>query len=108
MPKGAHNKMRRQLKAKGALPTPGFGSPAKVRGLHPSGFREVLVSNVASLAGINPETEAVRIAATVGMRNRVKIQAKALEQGLKILNPRSLEEEEGPAGEETREVASDE
>jgi large subunit ribosomal protein L32e len=88
MPKGAHNKMRRQLKAKGALPTPGYGSPAAVRGLHPSGFRDVLVYNVDSLSGLNPETEAIRIGGTVGMKARMKIQAAALEQGLKILNPR--------------------
>jgi large subunit ribosomal protein L32e len=106
MPKGAHNKMRRQLKAKGALPTPGYGSPVAVRGLHPSGFRDVLIYNADSLSGLNPETDAIRIGGTVGMKTRMKIQAAALEQGLKVLNPRQSREEEQP--EETAEVSADE
>jgi large subunit ribosomal protein L32e len=110
MPKGAHNKMRRQLKAKGALPTPGYGSPAAVRGLHPSGYRDVLVFNVASLTGLDPETEAIRIGGTVGMKSRMKIQAAALEQGLKVLNPREIGEMEAePLPEEIpEEVTADE
>jgi large subunit ribosomal protein L32e len=107
--------MRRQLKSKGALPTPGYGSPAAVRGLHPSGFREVLVYNATSLSGLDPETVAIRIGGTVGLRTRTKIQAIALEQGLKVLNPRTTGEEEAePALEEaseeepTEEVAADE
>jgi large subunit ribosomal protein L32e len=108
MPKGAHNKMRRQLKAKGSLPTPGYGSPAAVRGLHPSGFRDVLIYNVASLTRLNPETEAIRIGGTVGRRARMKIQAAALEQGLKVLNPHEIGEIVEPAAEETAEVTEDE
>jgi large subunit ribosomal protein L32e len=100
MPKGAHNKMRRQLKAKGALPTPGYGSPAAIRGLHPSGYRDVLVFNVASLSGLDPETEAIRIGGTVGMKSRMKIQAVALELGLKILNPHEAGEIEAEAAPE--------
>lgn len=103
MPKGQHNKMRRQLKAKGALPTPGFGSPALVRGLHPSGYREVLVHNEKLLEGLNPASEAIRIGGTVGMRKRESIQKKALELGLKVLNPRAPEGET-TAEEETSEV----
>jgi large subunit ribosomal protein L32e len=108
MPKGGHNKMRRQLKAKGVLPTPGYGSPAAVRGLHPSGFQEILIHNVSSLEGLDSKRDAIRIAGTVGMRKRVKIQERALEQGLKILNPRSTGEETAPAPEEPEEVTSDE
>jgi large subunit ribosomal protein L32e len=37
MPRGLHSKKRIQKKAKGPLPTPGFGSPVAVRGVHPSG-----------------------------------------------------------------------
>ncbi len=115
MPKGAHNKMRRQLKAKGALPTPGYGSPAAVRGLHPSGFRDVLVFNVASVSGLDPATDAIRIGGTVGRKTRMKIQEAALEQGLKVLNPREIVEaevepvpEESPVEETTEEVTADE
>lgn len=101
--------MRRQLKAKGALPTPGFGSPAAIRGLHPSGFRDILVFNVDSLSGLNSETEAIRIGGGVGMKMRMKIQAAALEQGFKVLNPRGTMMEEEPEPEESQEeVTTDE
>ncbi len=89
-PRGQHNKQREQKKAKGALPKPGFGSPIAVRGMHPSGFFEVLVSSVKELEGLDPKTQAVRIGATVGERKRVGLQEKALAAGFKVLNARMV------------------
>ncbi len=88
-PRGQHNKQREQKKAKGALPKPGFGSPIAVRGMHPSGFFEVLISSIKELEGIDPKTHAVRIGATVGDRRRVGLQEKALGAGFKVLNVRA-------------------
>ena len=85
-PRGQHNKQREQKKAKGALPKPGFGSPVAVRGMHPSGFFEVLVTSLKELDGLDPKTQAVRIGATVGTRTRVIIQEQAVSAGLKVLN----------------------
>jgi large subunit ribosomal protein L32e len=89
-PRGQHNKQREQKKAKGALPKPGFGSPVAVRGMHPSGFFEVLVSTLKELEGLDPKTQVVRIGATVGGRKRVTLQEKALASGLKVLNARTV------------------
>ena len=89
-PKGQHNKQREQKKAKGALPKPGFGSPIAVRGMHPSGFFEVLISSVKELEGIDPKTHAIRIGATVGERTRVGLQEKAIADGFKVLNARTV------------------
>jgi large subunit ribosomal protein L32e len=89
-PRGQHNKQREQKKAKGALPKPGFGSPIAVRGMHPSGFFEVLVSSVKELEGIDPKTHAIRIGATVGDRTRAGLQEKALTAGFKVLNARTV------------------
>jgi large subunit ribosomal protein L32e len=106
-PRGLHNKQRRQKKAKGAQPTPGYGSPVAVRSMHPSGFYEVRVFSPGELAGIDPEIYAVRIGATVGGRKRAIIQEKAISAGLKVLNPRAVKAvtRPGEAGEE--EVSSD-
>ena len=52
-PRGQHNKQREQKKAKGALPKPGYGSPIAVRGMHPSGFFEVMVATATELAGLD-------------------------------------------------------
>jgi large subunit ribosomal protein L32e len=92
-PRGQHNKQREQKKAKGALPKPGFGSPIAVRGMHPSGFFEVLISTVRELEGIDPKTHAIRIGATVGERTRPDLQEKALAAGFKVLNPRRVKTE---------------
>ncbi len=85
-PRGLHNKLRQQVASKGKLVRPGFGSPRAVRGFHPSGFKEVLVNNVAELAGA--VGCAVRIASSVGMKKRLEIQARAAEMNLKVLNPK--------------------
>ena len=107
-PKGRHNKLRRQIKAKGPLPRPGYGSPAAVRGLHPCGLSDILVHNEAMLAPLDPAMHAVRIAAGVGMKKKLEIQKKALDAGLRVLNPRQAPEiEEGPA-EEVEEADGDE
>jgi large subunit ribosomal protein L32e len=102
-PRGQHNKQREQKKAKGALPKPGFGSPIAVRGMHPSGFFEVLVSSVKELEGIDPKTHAIRIGATVGERTRVGLQEKALAAGFKVLNARTAKT--GPEQEKIRKPA---
>ena len=107
-PKGRHNKLRRQIRAKGPLPRPGFGSPAAVRGLHPCGLADVLVYNEGMLAPLDPAVHAVRIAAGVGKRKRAGIQEKAKEAGFRVLNPRKIEAPEEPAEEPVDEVEGDE
>jgi large subunit ribosomal protein L32e len=102
-PRGQHNKQREQKKAKGALPKPGFGSPIAVRGMHPSGFFEVLISSVKEFEGIDPKTHAIRIGATVGERTRVGLQEKAIAEGFKVLNARTVKT--GPELEKIRKPA---
>ncbi|MBN1193884.1 MAG: 50S ribosomal protein L32e [Methanomicrobiaceae archaeon] len=89
-PRGLQSKQRRQYRAKGRHPKPGFGAPARVRGFHPSGYEEVRVCNVADLEGLDAATQAVRIGGTVGNRKREAIQVKSLEYGLKVLNPKEI------------------
>ena len=99
-PRGQHNKQREQKKAKGNLPKPGFGSPVAVRGMHPSGFFEVLVFTEKDLENIDAKTQAIRISAGVGARKRKGLQEKAAASGFKILNARVIKErveEEKPA-----------
>ena len=95
-PRGLHNKQRKQKKAKGNLPKPGFGSPIAVRSMHPSGFFEVLVHTVDDLEGLDPKVQAVRIASTVGNRKRMAIQDKAITAGLRVLNAKAVKPVEKP------------
>jgi large subunit ribosomal protein L32e len=86
-PDGIHNKTRYALKGKTPLVEAGYGSPALVRGLHPSGFEEVIVKNTKDLEALNSAKQAARIGRTVGSRKRGLIETKAAELGLKVLNP---------------------
>ena len=90
-PRGMHNKKRRQIKAKGPGPKPGYGSPLAVRYMHPSGFAEVRVFSPDEIECLDPKTQEVRIAGSVGGKKRAVIQEKAREAGLKILNLREVQ-----------------
>lgn len=86
-PRGLQGKQRQKYVAKGALAQVGYGSPAVVKGLHPSGYADVLISNVAEIELVDPSIEAIRIASSVGAKKKAMIEAKARELGIKILNP---------------------
>lgn len=85
--RGIHSKIRVKKKGKPRAPTVGYGAPKELRYLHPSGFKEVLVSNVNDLQKVEPKTEAVKIAHTVGKRKRGDILKKAEELKIRVLNP---------------------
>ncbi|MDP6195603.1 MAG: 50S ribosomal protein L32e [Candidatus Poseidonia sp.] len=87
-PHGMDNKQRRNYKYRGSLVRIGHGKVAAARFLHPSGFREVMVHNLADLEAVDPETEAARVGATVGGRKREHIYARADELGVRVLNRR--------------------
>lgn len=87
-PKGMDNKQRRNYKYRSSLVRVGHGKVAAARGLHPSGFREVMVHNPDDLEVIDPETEAARVGKTVGGRKRERIHIRADELGIRILNRR--------------------
>jgi large subunit ribosomal protein L32e len=70
----------------GFRPKIGYRNKAEIRGIHPSGYKEVLVNNVNDIEKINVKTEAIRISATVGKRKRNAIVTKANEKEIWILN----------------------
>ena len=89
-PRGIHSKMRRHFKYRIPVVQVGFRGPASVRGLHPSGFEEVLVHNTKEVENVNPETQAVRISSTVGDKKRELIVKKADELKIRVFNRRDL------------------
>ena len=116
-PRGLDHKIRRKIKGWPASVNTGYRGPKIARGLHPSGYREVLVFNVEDLTEIDPKTQAIRIAHTVGKRNRTKIITEARKKEILILNlkearktaeeekkrAKAKEKEEGAETEETTE-----
>ncbi|MEM1586263.1 MAG: 50S ribosomal protein L32e [Candidatus Bathyarchaeia archaeon] len=85
-PRGIDSKMRREVKGWPARVKIGYRGPRKARGLHPSAYREVIVYNVDDLSRVDPKTEAIRVAHTVGAKKRTEILNRAKELGIHVLN----------------------
>jgi len=85
-PDGITSKMRINLKYRPSKVRIGFRGPQETRGLHSSGFEEVIVYNVSDLEGINPKTQAARIGGSVGTKKRINIEKKAEELDIRLLN----------------------
>ncbi len=70
----------------GARPKTGYANPAWMKGVHPSGYREIVVNNISDLQKVNVNTEAARIGACVGKRKWNTIVKKAGEMKIHVLN----------------------
>ena len=102
-PRGLDHKVRRKIKGWPPGVSVGYKGPKVARGLHPSGYREVLVHNAQEISNVDPKTEAARIAHRVGKKKRVQIIAEAKKRKVFILNVTLVQE---PA--EKKEVAPEE
>lgn len=89
-PRGIHSKQRRHYKYRPPVVRVGYRGPADVRGLHPSGFAEVMVYNPAELENLDAKVEVVRISGGVGGRKHERIVERADELELRVLNRRGL------------------
>jgi len=85
-PKGKDNKMRKQKSGMPAIVKVGYRGPKAARGLHPSGYTDNIVHNIAELIKLDPKKDAARIAHTVGKRKRIGIISRASQSGIKVLN----------------------
>jgi len=85
-PTGYTSKLRINLKYRPSKVRVGFSGPKLVRGLHASGFHEVIIHTVKELEGIDPKKQAVRIGGTVGTKKRLAIAKRAGELDIRILN----------------------
>jgi large subunit ribosomal protein L32e len=91
-PRGLDNKMRRKIKGWPPTVNAGYRGPKVTRGLHPSGYREVLVYNLKELKGIDPKTQVIRIAHAVGNRKKAKMLTEARRKKITILNVKEVKE----------------
>jgi large subunit ribosomal protein L32e len=98
-PRGLDNKVRRKIKGWPASPSTGYKGPKIARGMHPSGYMEVIVNNAEAVAAVDPNTHAIRIAHTVGRKKRAVIIAEAKRLNIKILNVKVTAKEVKPEAE---------
>jgi large subunit ribosomal protein L32e len=106
-PKGLDNKMRRKIKGWPSTVNIGYRGPKAARGLHPSGYEEVLIHNVEELKNVDPKTQAVRIAHTVGGRTKAQILAEARKKKIIVLNVGVKEEEKEKEAEKAAAAAEE-
>ncbi|MDP3765085.1 MAG: 50S ribosomal protein L32e [Nanoarchaeota archaeon] len=85
-PKGIHSKIRHKFKGRRKMPSPGYKSPIRVKGLHSTGLEMVNVSSINNLEKIKKETQGIIISKNVGMRKKLEILKKSKELDVKVLN----------------------
>lgn len=98
-PKGHHSKMRRRERHQAKMPGTGFKSPESKRGMHPSGFKPVVISNEKEIQGIDKKLNAIYLSGRLGMRKKVELTKTAQKMGFKVLNPKSEKKKEVRKGE---------
>ncbi|NWG10053.1 MAG: 50S ribosomal protein L32e [Nitrososphaerales archaeon] len=96
-PKGIDSKMRLGVKGWPKLVKVGYRGPRVTRGLHPSGYRDVLVNNMNELQGLNSKTDAARLASRLGAKKRSELIGRAKELGIRVLNPKGIREVKKPS-----------
>ncbi|MBF26654.1 MAG: 50S ribosomal protein L32e [Euryarchaeota archaeon] len=89
-PKGMQSKQRLNMKYRTPMARVGYRKISAVRGLHSSGFEDVLVNQPSDLDGLDPERQAIRVGASVGNRKRAMIHDRADDLGLRVLNRRKI------------------
>ncbi|MCS7129499.1 MAG: 50S ribosomal protein L32e [Candidatus Caldarchaeum sp.] len=94
-PRGKDSRMRLQKSGSPPLAKIGYGTPRKFRGLHPSGYREVLISSLSQLTALSPDKDALRLSGRLGGRMKTKLYEAAVEKGFKVLNPPLKKEASG-------------
>ncbi len=84
--RGIDSKVRRKKKGRITSPNIGYRTPKKVRNLHPSGFKEVVVHNITELERTDPRKQVIKIAHSIGRHKRIMIQDRADELNILVLN----------------------
>lgn len=93
-PRGLDHKMRRKIKGWPPMVSTGYKGPIIARGLHPSGYSEVLIHNVQEVSNVDSKTQVARIAHTVGRKKRAEIIAQARKKKITVLNAKEVKEAE--------------
>ena len=85
-PKGIHSKIRHRFKGRRKMPSPGYKSPIKVKGMHSTGLKIINAHSIDKLDEIKKQSEGIVVAKNVGMKKRLEIFKKAKELDIQVLN----------------------
>ena len=92
-PRGKTSRVRRSKEGWPPVVKIGYSKPASLRGLHPSGMKEIMIHRPQDLEKINPKVHVARIAHAVGENKRLLILAEAEKRNIRVLNPGPKREE---------------
>ncbi|MDX1797219.1 MAG: 50S ribosomal protein L32e [Candidatus Lokiarchaeia archaeon] len=84
--RGIDSNTRKKKKSGIKSATVGYRNPKKVRGLHPSGYKEVRVTTIQDLKNLNKNQHAIKISSKLGSKKRVALIDYCQRRGFKILN----------------------
>lgn len=90
-PRGRHSKIRLNIRGYRKGVRKGYGSPRAVYGFHPSGLKEIKVSNINDFEKINSKEHGAVISSTVGIKKRIELLKKAKELGIVVLNFKDID-----------------
>jgi large subunit ribosomal protein L32e len=93
-PRGLQSKQRRHYGYRSEVVSVGYRSPARARGLVPSGFRPVLVETTKAIERLDPLKDAAILARGIGTRRRLVLEEAARRLGVRVLNPIATPETE--------------
>jgi len=85
-PRGLDNKARHKFKGGVKSPNVGYRTPKKVRNLHPSGYYEVVISNLKDIENLNPKRHAIKFSSKLGLKKKQLLLKKIKELRFKVLN----------------------
>lgn len=92
-PGGKHSGVRQKHRGKVPLPSPGYGSPKLVYGLHPSGLKPVLIHTAKALLVLNPTNEGAVVSSTLGAKKKLEVLRLAQEKNIRLLNVKNIIQE---------------
>ena len=94
-PKGSQSKIRECRRGNGPMAKVGYGGAAEFRGMHPCGLKDVLISSLRELDGLDPKKHIIRISSTVGLRKKAEIIKAASGNSLVVIGSKRIIREAG-------------
>src|SRR3990167_8631529 len=85
-PKGIHSKIRHHFKGRRKMPSPGYKSPAAVKGLHSTGLEMVRVFSAEEVSKIKKDTQGIIVPRTAARKKKLEILKKAKDLNVRVLN----------------------
>ncbi|MBU1644474.1 MAG: hypothetical protein KJ598_04930 [Nanoarchaeota archaeon] len=89
-PRGKHSKVRQMHKGRQAMPSPGYGMPKEIKGLHKSGLEMVVVHNSKGLEALDAGKQGALIGSTVGQKKKLELLKLAKSKKITVLNVKDV------------------